>query len=688
MAETYVTSTVTGAVLSDGSTMSGTWTTEYDDSGKIVRIFDSQFTVTGDGGTTTFTNGYVLSYANPASNGNYQITFPTVSGGSYDSLYVDWQGQNPSSLDSGSANIFTSVKNTAAGSENITLASPGTVQDTPATAPASFVLSTLTDAVFSDGTVLSGTWTTEYDASGAIVGITNAQFTATGPGGTTTFTNGYVLSYANPTSSGAYQITFPTVSGGSYDSLYVDWVGENPSSLDGGAGSNIYSSIKNTAVGTTPVTLTSSGSITDQAVTLVTSSISGAVFQDGTVLSGSWTAEYDSSGAIIAITNAHFTATGSGGTTSFTNGYVLSYANPASNGNYQITFPTQSGGSYTSLYVDWDGMYPTQLDAGSNNIFTSIKNSTTGDDAIHLASGGTPYDGAACFVAGTMIATPSGETPVEALSVGDLVLLADGTSQPVVWIGMRALEPRRHPRPETVQPVRIRAGALADGVPVRDLFVSPDHALLLDGMLVPAKVLVNGSTIAACDVESVRYFHVELETHAALLADGAPAESYLETGNRDAFQGGSGATILHPDLAQIVREVAGFAPFVETGAALEALRARLLERSGQTLTQEPELEIVMVPEGALIRSRAAVPAEITPVPADRRRLGVKIAALQVGDVAIPLDHPALVRGWHGLEPDGRWTDGAALVPASLLAGRTALDVTVAAVLAYPMQQAA
>jgi hypothetical protein len=97
---------------------------------------------------------------------------------------------------------------------------------------------------------------------------------------------------------------------------------------------------------------------------------------------------------------------------------------------------------------------------------------------------------------------------------------------------------RRHRRPHEVFPVRVQAYAFGPGVTHRDLLVSPDHALFLDGVLIPARYLCNGTTIRQEAVAAVSYFHIELEQHDVLLAEGLPAESYLDTGNRDAFADG------------------------------------------------------------------------------------------------------------------------------------------------------
>ena len=296
----------------------------------------------------------------------------------------------------------------------------------------------------------------------------------------------------------------------------------------------------------------------------------------------------------------------------------------------------------------------------------------------------------ACFAEGTRIATLRGDVPVEELATGDAVLLHDGGTAPVVWIGRRTIEPGRHPSPDAVQPVVISAHAIADSVPARDLVVSPDHAFYFNGTLIPAKALVNGLTIRQVERRSVTYFHIELPAHAILLAEGMPAESYLDTGNRRAFEnGGGGALTLHPEFAQPLREAASCAPFAEHGAIVEQVRMRILGRAGLETTDDAQLQVQYRDDGAaIITSRSAVPAEVTPDPRDGRRLGVKISALMAGDEPVALDHPALAEGWHGMEADGRWTNGAAVVPASLLRGRALTVTSLTAGLRYPVMPGA
>ena len=141
-----------------------------------------------------------------------------------------------------------------------------------------------------------------------------------------------------------------------------------------------------------------------------------------------------------------------------------------------------------------------------------------------------------CFLTGTMIATPDGERAVESLAIGDLVLTVDGETRPVRWMGVQTIS-RVFSDPQRGRPVTIRAGALGDNVPHRDLHVSPDHALFVDGILAHAGALVNGTSIVRmADVpERFTYHHIELEDHALVFAEGAPAETFVDAVTRRRF---------------------------------------------------------------------------------------------------------------------------------------------------------
>ena len=185
----------------------------------------------------------------------------------------------------------------------------------------------------------------------------------------------------------------------------------------------------------------------------------------------------------------------------------------------------------------------------------------------------TATPGAVCFARGTRIATPQGDVPIERLNVDDDVLALSGRRQ-VIWIGRRRIDCRRHPDPRKVWPVRIRAHAFGDHLPRRELLVSPQHALFLNGVLIPAHCLIDGGSVVQVPVDSIVYFHIELPQHDVVFAEGLPAESYLDAGDRTFFDDGRLVT-LHPDFATRVWEANACAPLTMTGPEVDAARRRL-----------------------------------------------------------------------------------------------------------------
>jgi len=329
----------------------------------------------------------------------------------------------------------------------------------------------------------------------------------------------------------------------------------------------------------------------------------------------------------------------------------------------------------------------------------------------------------ACFAAGTRLATPDGAIPVERLRPGDLVRTAGGALRPVRWIGHRTIDLTRHPDPRRAQPIRILADAFADGAPSRDLVLSPDHAVFDRGRLIPVRLLVNGATILReTRRRKITYYHVELDSHDLLLAEGLAAESFLDCGNRGIFENAAEPLILHPDFldpaARAARRLAtSCAPLCDAAAVIEPVWFRLADRAlalglalpepaftddsalavlaGETrlapIAREGARYRFAVPAGVPLRlvSRAAYPSDARPWEEDQRRLGVMVRALTLGEGPaarpIALDDPALRRGWWASETDGvsrwRWTDGAAALPA--LEAASVLTVELAGTLPYP-----
>jgi hypothetical protein len=315
---------------------------------------------------------------------------------------------------------------------------------------------------------------------------------------------------------------------------------------------------------------------------------------------------------------------------------------------------------------------------------------------VQVAAVGTKFEiSAVCFVTGTRIRTARGEVAVENLAVGDLVLTSQGRARPIFWIGYKRV---RRPTPEQ-WPVRVTADAFGKGMPSCDLWLSPGHAVCVNAVgevLIPIDHLINGATIAREEASEVTYWHVELESHDVLLAEGLPCESYMDAGNRDFFGRDYGRLpVVDPDrLAESLNCYAR--PFVNDGPILAFVRKRLSDRMkslGWTADVDPGIHLVadgrrIEPRitGGSVRfvlprstanlglcSHAFVPAEAN-VAEDHRRLGVALLGLRIGGVEIPLDDPRIADGLYAEERDAgvqwRWTNGRLTLPADLWAGRS------------------
>ncbi|MCV6584279.1 MAG: Hint domain-containing protein [Marinibacterium sp.] len=161
----------------------------------------------------------------------------------------------------------------------------------------------------------------------------------------------------------------------------------------------------------------------------------------------------------------------------------------------------------------------------------------------------------ACFARGTRIATPAGETLVEDLQIGDLVRAADGRDVPVKWVGTQTVMTRFKPA-ERLALVRFAAGSLGNDLPRRDLMVTTDHAMLVDGVLCHAGALVNGDSIvqipAAEMGESYTVYHIETDTHEIILAEGAETETFIDNVSRRVFDNYAEFEALYGDVDEMI----------------------------------------------------------------------------------------------------------------------------------------
>jgi hypothetical protein len=349
-----------------------------------------------------------------------------------------------------------------------------------------------------------------------------------------------------------------------------------------------------------------------------------------------------------------------------------------------LTGVTATGSSYSG------GILTIQEAGGSATLHLPGAFTTASFSVVPVAGGTDISLSTLCFLRDTVVATPNGQVPVQSLAIGDLVMTASGIPRPITWIGTgRVLaNPRQR---SAATPVVIRKGALDDNVPNRDLRVTKGHSLFIDNVLIPVEFLMNHRSIAWDDfAREVELYHIELETHDVLIANGALAESYRDDGNRWLFRNANDAWGL------AVQEPC--AEIMTGGPAVDEIWRRLLWRAGPRpglpLTDESDLHLLVDGErvdgtarddgtfafdlprelsSARIVSRAGVPQELG-LARDDRMLGVAVCRIEIAAArwrrAMDADAASLADGYHAYEPDNgvRWTNGNAAIPAELFSG--------------------
>lgn len=421
-----------------------------------------------------------------------------------------------------------------------------------------------------------------------------------------------------------------------------------------------------TTVTPTPTTTTAASTTTVTTTVPSTTTVTTTVPATTTV-----TATTTVAGPTTTVLGATTTVFGQGTTTYTTNTVSTATATPTATTTVTVTAPTRTVtlDAYTSTV--------TATSAVTNTVTTVT-----------------------CFCSGTLIRIErdgmSVDVAVEALQVGDSAVTPSGMRRPIRWIGQRHVRCDTHPSPRKVWPVRVRAGAFGAGLPEADLWLSPGHALCLADTLVPVRGLIDGERVTQVERAEVSYWHVEVEGHDVLLANGMPAESYLDTGNRRFF-GEDGVVELHfdEDPEPGWDGTGTCLPLIESGPRLSAIRTLYgLGRAGAGAALGPApIGVHLVADDTTILPYRAGENEmcfviptgtadlrlVSPrfnVDGDLRRLGVILSGLAVSDGSgwreIPLDHPFLYAGFHDLEREGerswRWTDGDGHLAGTLWAG--------------------
>ena len=163
----------------------------------------------------------------------------------------------------------------------------------------------------------------------------------------------------------------------------------------------------------------------------------------------------------------------------------------------------------------------------------SLKRGTA--EGLHLGDGdgdggGRYHHDYQCLLRGTMVTTADGSRKIEDLAIGDVLPTMFGGMRPIQWIAHYSFKKSDPAKPwaKAALPVRIARSTLARNVPDQDLYMSFWHPLLLDGLLIPVGNLINGTTITlyeARQYDELEYFHVKLESHDVIHAQGAPVET-------------------------------------------------------------------------------------------------------------------------------------------------------------------
>jgi hypothetical protein len=232
----------------------------------------------------------------------------------------------------------------------------------------------------------------------------------------------------------------------------------------------------------------------------------------------------------------------------------------------QLAYRNASGTSPASVRIDWtfnDGNTGAQGSGGPLAI--------SGESAVDIV--------APCFLRGTCVLTRAGYRAVEDLTAGDELLTLNDGWQRLRWLGRRAVPKNADGRcPVPMQPIRIVQDAFGPGLPARDLWVSPEHAVFFRGHLIPAKALVNGATVIRdAAAEAVTYYHVLLERHAVVFSEALPTESYVPNDNVGMFENSATApdVLRHGHGALPIGGYRESHPRVSHGPVVETARAYL-----------------------------------------------------------------------------------------------------------------
>jgi hypothetical protein len=218
-----------------------------------------------------------------------------------------------------------------------------------------------------------------------------------------------------------------------------------------------------------------------------------------------------------------------------------------------------------------------------------------GDPAGARGPAGARSGGSAsphCFLRGTTILTADGGRRIEDLAIGDLLLTVFGGVRPIQWIGRYPFRKSdlSKPWPKDVRPIRVARSALSPDVPHADLYVTAEHALLIDGLLIPAGNLTNGTTITrheARDVEELEYFNIKIEGHDVIYAEGAPVETL-----RDVDESAANFAEYFRMYGNPKRQETRCAPWVSYGGRRAELKSRIRSALSPWLDRREPIDVI------------------------------------------------------------------------------------------------
>ncbi|OUI83771.1 hypothetical protein HC62_13720 [Acetobacter tropicalis] len=404
------------------------------------------------------------------------------------------------------------------------------------------------------------------------------------------------------------------------------------------------------------------------------------------------------------------------GDTIIIDGVTSDGINETEDGIYTLTqngTELQATGRFQPVLANGVEGFTVYTDANGNTVLTAVDYSNI------------------CFLAGSMVRTPEGDVAVENLRSGDhVVALVNGqnVTREVVWTGVAHAKIKADmPDDMAGYPVRILKNAFAEGVPYKDMLITAEHCLFIDGKMVPARMLVNGSSIFYDrSITDYDYYHVETAEHSVLTVDGMLTESYLDTGNRAAFV--SNGNVVSLGRAKSWAEDAA-APLAVSRDAVEPIFAALAQRASSiegrreetqtyTMTTDHDLHLI-TNTGAIIRSvrekagrvsfmlptgvnsvrlvsRSNRPSDVIgPFVDDRRHLGVLVGEVTVVNADITHNvtshtDTANLSGWYPLDgAECRWTDGNADLPlGKAINGMGMLNIQILAAGPYISEQPA